>query len=120
MLANDLGKGCEKDVADDDADDDNDDNDDEDIIINQCDYWQNTIHEYTEKEVEILRVGGDKNTKVDQQMLKDVFLFLNRMADKADRLIGIFTSNLAESWMNIRCKFDGGKMRNRFPGLIFL
>ena len=32
---------------------------------------------------------------------------------KAPQLIGNFTTNLAEGWMNVRCKFDGGKFVNR-------
>ena len=34
---------------------------------------------------------------------------LERMAKKANRLLGNFTTNLAECWMCERCKFDGGK-----------
>ena len=49
-----------------------------------------------------------------------MFILLNRLADKAHRLIGNFTSNLAESWMNVRCKFDGGKMYNKcFKGSFY-
>lgn len=29
---------------------------------------------------------------------------------------GNFTTNLVESWMHIRCKFDGGKQVNRIQG----
>ncbi|CAC5412862.1 unnamed protein product [Mytilus coruscus] len=32
--------------------------------------------------------------------------------EKADRLLGNNTTNLAESLMHIRCKFDGGKLYN--------
>ena len=39
--------------------------------------------------------------------------FVSRLASKASQLIGNFTTNLAENWMNIRAKFDGGKMFNR-------
>ena len=46
-------------------------------------------------------------------MLQEVYFYLNRLADKADRLIANFTSNLAESWMHVRCKFDGGKPNNK-------
>ena len=38
---------------------------------------------------------------------------VSRLASKASQLIGNFTTNLAENWMNIRAKFDGGKMFNR-------
>ena len=46
-------------------------------------------------------------------MLADVMVLLNRLADKAIALLGNFTTNLAESWMAIRAKFDGGKINNR-------
>ena len=52
--------------------------------------------------------------------MKDIFFYLNRLSEKSDRLIGNFTSNLAESWMHIRCKFDGGKVANKcFRGSFF-
>ena len=40
---------------------------------------------------------------------QDVLAILERMAKKANRLLGNFTTNLAECWMSVRCKFDGGK-----------
>jgi hypothetical protein len=46
-------------------------------------------------------------------MLRDVSFLLQRLAAKAERLIGNFTTNLAECWMQIRSKFDGGKLFNR-------
>jgi hypothetical protein len=44
--------------------------------------------------------------------IKDVTLLLSKIADKSDRLINNSTTNLAESWMHIRTKFDGGKVYN--------
>ena len=35
------------------------------------------------------------------------------MVAKASQLIGNKTTNLAECWMHIRSKFDGGKVVNR-------
>ena len=32
---------------------------------------------------------------------------------KASQLVGNFTTNMAENWMGVRCKFDGGKVTNR-------
>jgi hypothetical protein len=55
--------------------------------------------------VGIVRIQGD--------MLKDISILLTRLSDKAPRLIGNFTTNLAESWMNVRMKLDGGKVINR-------
>ena len=40
----------------------------------------------------------------------DIFFYLNRLSEKSDSLMGNLTSNLAESWMHIMCKFDGGKV----------
>ncbi|WAQ97669.1 hypothetical protein MAR_030359, partial [Mya arenaria] len=40
-------------------------------------------------------------------IIRDVSVILNIVAAKADRLIGDFTTNLAERWMAIRAKFDG-------------
>ena len=43
----------------------------------------------------------------------DVQVLVSRLVSKADRLIKNFTTNIAENWMQIRCKFDGGKCINR-------
>lgn len=40
-------------------------------------------------------------------------LLVSRLVGKAHQLIKNFTTNLAENWMQIRCKFDGGKVINR-------
>lgn len=37
---------------------------------------------------------------------------LDRIASKSSIIIGSTTTNLAESWMHIRAKFDGGKFHN--------
>ncbi|VDI10392.1 Hypothetical predicted protein [Mytilus galloprovincialis] len=41
-------------------------------------------------------------------MRQDLSLLLNNVAKKSSSLIGNFTTNLAECWMHIRSKFDGG------------
>ena len=46
-------------------------------------------------------------------MINDIQVILNKVADKSERLIGNFTTNLAEGWMAIRSKFDGGKVVNK-------
>ena len=76
-------------------------------------YWKDSVKELTELEEKSIRKGGTPDQTIDQEMLKDIFFYLNRMSEKADRLFGNFTSNLAESWMHIRCKFDGGKVNNK-------
>ena len=50
---------------------------------------------------------------LESEILTDVSVLLSRLADKSDRLITNSTTNLAEAWMNIRAKFDGGKYFNR-------
>ena len=52
--------------------------------------------------------GGDSslNTHIEQ----DLFFRVERAGDSlAPRLISNSTSNIAECFMNIQCKFDGGK-----------
>ncbi len=46
-------------------------------------------------------------------MMHDIASVLNRLAAKSKQLIGNHTTNLAECWMHIRTKFDGGKVINR-------
>ncbi|KAL4223375.1 hypothetical protein ACF0H5_016845 [Mactra antiquata] len=45
-------------------------------------------------------------------MLQDISVILDRVASKSSRLIHNTTTNLAECWMHIRTKFDGGKLYN--------
>ena len=92
------------------------DESEEDIIINRVDYWRDSIHDLFTEDSDNLRKGGSSLKEIGsltESLLKDLFLYLNRIAERSNRLIGNFTSNLAESWMNIRCKFDGGKMYNK-------
>ena len=51
--------------------------------------------------------------EVEMNLIRDVKVLLMRLANKAEKLIGNFTTNLAESWMGVRSKFDGGKVTNR-------
>ncbi|CAG2237342.1 unnamed protein product [Mytilus edulis] len=43
---------------------------------------------------------------VEQYIIQDFCILLSRISEKADRLLGNNTTNLAESWMHIRCKFE--------------
>ena len=77
-------------------------------------------------------VSLDPPHPIDNQMLCDIRAIASRLASKAHQLLGVlaemlciefylllyfvtgnFTTNLAESYMNVRCKFDGGKQINR-------
>lgn len=46
------------------------------------------------------------------EMLQHIQVMVSCLASKAPQLIGNFTTNVYESWMNIRCMFDGGKVVN--------
>ena len=48
-----------------------------------------------------------------REMLSDITIILSRVTAKAHLLIENTTTNLAECWMAIRSKFDGGKFINR-------
>ena len=43
----------------------------------------------------------------------DIQVLVSRLVAKASQLLGNETTNLAECWMHIRSKFDGGKVINR-------
>ena len=45
--------------------------------------------------------------------MHDIQVLVSRLVSKAGQLIHNLTTNLAENWMHIRCKFDGGKVVNR-------
>ena len=45
--------------------------------------------------------------------MHDIQALLSRLVGKANQLLGNYTTNLAECWMHIRSKFDGGKVINR-------
>ena len=57
--------------------------------------------------------GGQTAIKVNQKMLHDIQTLLSRLVGKARQLIDNETTNIAESWMHIRSKFDGAKVINR-------
>ena len=59
------------------------------------------------------RNGGVEPVQVDPKLLLDIEVLVSRLVAKASQLIGNFTTNLAENWMSIRCKFEGGKVINR-------
>ena len=57
--------------------------------------------------------GEKAPVKINQRMLHDIQVVLSRLVEKASQLLGSETTNLAECWMHIRSKFDGGKVINR-------
>ena len=71
--------------------------------------WNETTAEDVET-VKDARQGGQTPVKINPKLFLDIQTALARLVSKADQLIDNVTTNLAESWMHIRCKFDGGKV----------
>ncbi len=74
--------------------------------------WRETIADSPAIEKEARR-GGLSATDVDPKMLYNISIAVSRLVAKSKQLIGNHTTNLAECWMHIRAKFDGGKVINR-------
>ena len=89
----------------------NNDNSFDAIFDDQYEFWKIP----SEKEMEQSRSACKSSVSMSdlKELIHDVQIILNRVAEKSHRLIGNFTTNLAESWMAIRAKFDGGKVVNR-------
>ncbi|CAC5381699.1 unnamed protein product [Mytilus coruscus] len=84
-----------------------DDNDDtENIFDEQCCFWnEGTSNDALEES----RLSSDLSiTDLMSCMRQDLSLILSRVAKKSTSLLGNFTSNLAEMWMHVRTKYDGG------------
>ncbi|XP_021338853.1 uncharacterized protein LOC110440231 [Mizuhopecten yessoensis] len=81
-----------------------------DLIDDQRNLW---LDGTSEKDMDDSRYGVSDQFSLEADMLRDISVLLDRIASKSRRLLGNFTTNLAESWMAIRCKFDGGKIYNR-------
>ena len=67
-----------------------------------------TVEENPAIELEA-RQGGLTPTNINPTLLFDIQVQLSRLIGKAKQLLGNETTNLAECWMHIRMKFDGGK-----------
>jgi len=79
------------------------------VCTNQIDYWcEGTSLEAQEQS---RFDSGIDYYKLDKCLLQDISLLLQRIAAKSERLLGN-TTNLAEPWMHIRTKFDGGNVHN--------
>jgi hypothetical protein len=79
------------------------------VIAEQSASWQ-----VKDVELEDARLGSNLSfSSIPSQMRQDVAALLNRLANKSDQLITNATTNLAECWMSVRAKFDGGKNTNR-------
>ena len=80
-----------------------------DVLMDQIDLWEEGSSIEAQEES---RLGWQSSSNINTKLLKDVTVLLDRVASKSNRLLGNFTSNLAECWMPIRTKFDGGKVVN--------
>lgn len=74
--------------------------------------WEETLADdvNTEKEA---RHGGTVPSDIDPIMMHDIQVIVSRLVAKAKQLIGNFTTNMVEGWMEVRSKFDGGKVKKR-------
>ena len=82
------------------------------IAINQEAMWSETLEDDATVEADA-RQGELTPTNVNPALLHDIQVIVSRLTGKASQLLGNQTTNLAECWMHIRTKFDGGKVINR-------
>ena len=82
------------------------------VLSDQCSMWQDTMDESPITEQDATS-GGIQPVSMNEKLLHDIQVCVSRLVTKSPQLIGNFTINLAEGWMNIRCKLDGGKVINR-------
>ena len=88
-----------------------------------CTTLDTIISEELEQEVQIHNEEDESrgaNPDYDRKNIPDDLFFRiqragDRLVSMASELISNSTSNLAESFMNIRCKFDGGKFYRGVP-----
>ena len=81
-------------------------------MVDQERLWHETIRDDSVTETEA-RTGGNAVQELNPQMMHEIQVAISRLVSKAHQLIHNFTTNLAENWMHVRCKFDGGKVVNR-------
>ena len=70
--------------------------------------WSDTLADDTAT-LSDTRQGGQTPLDVNPKLMHDIQALLSRLISKANQLLGNYTTNLAECWMHIRSKFDGGK-----------
>ena len=93
--------------------------------------WEDALNE---ENLDDVRLIPPSSLPIDTEIMCDIQRLVGRLIAKAEQLLGMifchmllcihvltdhllhignFTTNLAESWMHIRSKFDGGKQINR-------
>ncbi len=83
-----------------------------DAMLGQEQIWRETTDDNSLVEHDAC-TGEKSPIEFDNKLLFDIQKCVSRVVAKAPQLIGNQTTNLAETWMNIRCKYDGGKFINR-------
>ena len=78
------------------------------LIDEQIDCWNEGTSISSQEEAR----NGTTIAMLKQHIITDVLLLLCKIAEKSERLINNSNTNLAECWMHIRTKFDGGKVHN--------
>ena len=86
----------------------------EDILQENEEIWKDL--ENLELQAEALSIPSMLPTAIDDQIKKHLRQILEPIKNKANVLIENSTSNLAEHYMSIRTKMDGGKRVNRTGG----
>ncbi len=84
------------------------------VVCDQEELWMETAVDDPATEEEA-RQGGLTPISIDPRLYHDIQVQLSRLIGKADQLIGNVTTNLAESWMHVRTKFDGGESGKQKP-----
>ena len=82
------------------------------MIEDQEQLWRETTADDLISETNMLR-GGQVATDINPTLYHDIQVILSRVVAKVSQLVDNVTTNLAESWMHIRAKYDGGKVINR-------
>ena len=80
------------------------------IIDDQAKYWSDG---FTAECMEESRYSTNTADSLDNRLINEILKIVNRIANKAERLIDNATSNLSEYWMGLRSKFDVGKITNK-------
>ena len=86
------------------------------ILGDQALFWTEGMGEE-----DLLKSRGQclsEKMEIDSKMYVNIYQIVLRYANKADKLLDNETTNLAEMWMNIRSKFDGGKQINKSTKVI--
>jgi len=82
-------------------------------LHSQASFWEDATNDSETTLTDARRGGIPTCTPINPKMMADIPITVGRLIAKAGQLLGDFTTNLAESWMHMRCKFDGGKVVNR-------